>query len=85
MDTMPMLAFESQEAEMKEILETEEQHLRNRDGAARGGLEDRATWQMVKRYRASVMWSAFVGMAGVNWGMDVLVRNFLAGIWGERC
>lgn len=72
MDTMPMLAFESQEAEMKEILESEE-HLHTQDAETRG-LEDRATWQMVKRYRASVMWSAFIGMAGVNWGMDVLVR-----------
>lgn len=56
---------------MKEILETEEP-LQNRDEVLR--VEDRATWQMVKRYRASVLWSAFVGMAGVNWGMDVLVR-----------
>ena len=31
------------------------------------------TWQMVSQYRAAVLWSAFVGLAGINWGMDVLV------------
>ncbi|CAG8978802.1 hypothetical protein HYALB_00012636 [Hymenoscyphus albidus] len=76
MDTMPMLAFESQEAELKEILEgSGEEHRLTQGNGERREVEDRATWQMVKRYRASVMWSAFVGMAGINWGMDVLLSN----------
>jgi hypothetical protein len=43
-----------------------------------------STWQMVLQYKTSVLWSAFMGLAAINWGMDVLVNpspplgNFLS-------
>jgi hypothetical protein len=33
----------------------------------------KSTWQLVLQYKAAVLWSAFIGLAGINWGMDVLV------------
>jgi len=36
-------------------------------------VEQPSTWQMVLRYRGAILWSAFIGQAGINWGMDVLV------------
>ncbi|KAH8679073.1 general substrate transporter [Tricladium varicosporioides] len=30
---------------------------------------------MLKLYKAAVLWSAFIGLAGINWGMDVLLSN----------
>jgi hypothetical protein len=35
----------------------------------------KSTWQMVIQYKAAVLWSAFVGLGAINWGMDVLVRD----------
>ena len=34
-----------------------------------------STWQMIAKYKSAVFWSSFVGLAGINWGMDVLVRT----------
>ena len=36
-----------------------------------------STWQMVLQYKAAVLWSAFIGLAGINWGMDTLVSKYL--------
>ena len=45
------------------------------NGSVDSVLDEKSTkWQMISQYRAAVLWSAFVGLAGVNWGMDVLVR-----------
>jgi len=32
-----------------------------------------STWKMVLQYKTAVLWSAFIGLAAINWGMDVLV------------
>ena len=37
--------------------------------------EQLSTWQMVLKYRGAILWSAFIGMAGINWGIDVLVST----------
>jgi hypothetical protein len=34
---------------------------------------ERSTWQTLVKYKGAILWSAFVGLAGINWGMDVLV------------
>lgn len=45
------------------------------DGGTSVAVEEQtSTWQMVLRYRGAIIWSAFIGLAGINWGMDVLVR-----------
>jgi SP family general alpha glucoside:H+ symporter-like MFS transporter len=36
-----------------------------------------STWQMVIRYKPAVLWSAFMGLAAINWGMDVPVSPTL--------
>jgi len=38
-------------------------------------LKPSSTWQLVLQYRAAVLWSAFMGLAAINWGMDVLVST----------
>lgn len=35
--------------------------------------EPKTTWQMASQYRAAILWSSFIGLAGINWGMDTLV------------
>jgi hypothetical protein len=30
-------------------------------------------WPMGLQYKTAVLWSAFMGLAAINWGMDVLV------------
>lgn len=30
-------------------------------------------WQMLRVYKTAILWSAFMGLAGINWGLDVLV------------
>lgn len=32
-----------------------------------------SAWQIVLQYKVAIFWSAFIGLAGINWGMDVLV------------
>jgi MFS transporter, SP family, general alpha glucoside:H+ symporter len=34
-----------------------------------------STWQMIIQYKTAVLWSAFMGLAAINWGMDVLVST----------
>lgn len=34
----------------------------------------KSTWELLSQYRAAILWSAFMGLGAVNWGMDVLVR-----------
>ncbi|KAN0096053.1 MFS general substrate transporter [Hyaloscypha variabilis] len=40
-------------------------------------LKPSSTWQLVLQYRAAVLWSAFMGLAAINWGMDVLLADHL--------
>ncbi|PMD36276.1 MFS general substrate transporter [Hyaloscypha variabilis F] len=40
-------------------------------------LKPSSTWQLVLQYRAAVLWSAFMGLAAINWGMDVLLADRL--------
>ncbi|KAL5325773.1 hypothetical protein ACEPPN_006906 [Leptodophora sp. 'Broadleaf-Isolate-01'] len=37
--------------------------------------EPKTTWQMASQYRAAILWSSFIGLAGINWGMDTLLSN----------
>jgi hypothetical protein len=68
---MAMMAFQTQEAEMKGILEEESRSKEAAFSEDGGG----STWHTVVRYRRAVLWSSFIGMAGINWGMDVLVST----------
>jgi hypothetical protein len=34
-----------------------------------------STLQMILQYKTAVFWSAFMGLAAINWGMDVLVST----------
>lgn len=34
----------------------------------------KSTWELLSQYKAAIFWSAFMGLAAINWGMDVLVR-----------
>lgn len=36
-----------------------------------------STWAVVKRHRVAVLWSAFIAIAAINWGMDALVSDNL--------
>ena len=40
-----------------------------------GEPKQSSTWQMVVQYKTAVLWSAFMGLAAINWGMDVLVST----------
>lgn len=33
----------------------------------------KSTWQMAIQYKSAVLWSAFMGLGAINWGLDVLV------------
>lgn len=37
--------------------------------------QPKSTWQLVSQYRYAILWSTFIGLAGINWGMDTLVRQ----------
>ena len=30
-------------------------------------------WKTLQVYKAALLWSGFMGLAGINWGMDVMV------------
>ncbi|TVY47412.1 General alpha-glucoside permease [Lachnellula occidentalis] len=45
------------------------------EGTSMAVEEQLSTWQMVLRYRGAIIWSAFIGLAGINWGMDVLLSS----------
>jgi hypothetical protein len=32
-------------------------------------------WQILKRHQAVIYWSIFMGLAGINWGLDVMVSQ----------
>ncbi|TVY81109.1 General alpha-glucoside permease [Lachnellula suecica] len=34
-----------------------------------------STWQLALKYKTAVFWSAFIGLASINWGMDTLLSN----------
>jgi len=34
-------------------------------------------WQILRVYKAALLWSAFMGLAGINWGLDVMVCTSL--------
>lgn len=34
-----------------------------------------STWQVVVQYKTAVLWSAFMGLGAINWGLDVLVSK----------
>lgn len=62
--------YETQNTNMKEILESTSS---GSEASSSANAEKLTTWQMVLRHRGAILWSAFVGLAGINWGMDVLV------------
>lgn len=33
-------------------------------------------WRTLRVYKTAILWSAFMGLAGINWGLDVLVCDF---------
>lgn len=35
----------------------------------------KSTWQMAIQYKSAVLWSAFMGLGAINWGLDVLLSN----------
>ncbi|KUJ16433.1 general substrate transporter [Mollisia scopiformis] len=35
----------------------------------------KSTWELLSQYRAAILWSAFMGLGAINWGMDVLLSN----------
>jgi len=61
---------ETQDTELMEVLE-----LDSDEGTSVAVEEQLSIWQMLRRYRGAIIWSAFIGLAGINWGMDVLVRT----------
>lgn len=54
--------------EVKAVVEVER-------ASQQSSVDDRkkSTWQMVIQYKKAVLWSAFMGLGAVNWGLDVLV------------
>ncbi|KAE9371115.1 MFS general substrate transporter [Stipitochalara longipes BDJ] len=40
-----------------------------------GETKQSSTWQMVFQYKTAILWSAYMGLAAINWGMDVLLSN----------
>jgi hypothetical protein len=40
-----------------------------------GTVAKPSTWAVMKRHRVAVLWSAFIAIAAINWGMDALVSN----------
>ncbi|PQE07636.1 maltose permease protein [Rutstroemia sp. NJR-2017a BBW] len=40
-----------------------------------GAGEMPSTWAVMKRHRVAVLWSAFVAIAAINWGMDALMST----------
>lgn len=36
-------------------------------------LSGLSSWRTLRVYRAAILWSAFMGLAGINWGLDVMV------------
>lgn len=68
----------SQKPTMQEVKETaamvEEDALSTMEIVPVGDSK-KSTWGMVLQYRIAVLWSAFMGLAAINWGMDVLLSN----------
>ncbi|TVY13181.1 General alpha-glucoside permease, partial [Lachnellula arida] len=61
---------ETQDSKLMDILE-----LDSNAGTSVAVEEHTSTWQMVLRYRGAIIWSAFIGLASINWGMDVLLSS----------
>jgi hypothetical protein len=60
------------------IQESQEEEMKDAECVSEDSILDeqkKSTWQMVIQYQAAVLWSAFIGLGGINWGLDVLVSS----------
>ena len=71
------MAASRQEPERTDSKETMHSGSGLRSEAASVKSVEASTWQTLVKYRGAVLWSAFIGLAGVNWGMDVLVSSII--------
>jgi hypothetical protein len=68
------MADNIQKPSVQEVKETVEEDALNTTEIISADDSKKSTWEMVLQYRTAILWSAFMGLAAINWGMDVLVR-----------
>ncbi len=67
---MPDNMRKSEDSTVKDAVEVEADTISE---ASDEEEKSKTTWQMASQYRAAIFWSSFIGLAGINWGMDTLV------------
>ncbi|KAK0124914.1 hypothetical protein ONS96_008791 [Cadophora gregata f. sp. sojae] len=68
---MPDSTHKLEDRTMNDVVEVEEDTISQLSEQEK----PKSTWQLAYQYRAAILWSAFVGLAGINWGMDTLLSN----------
>lgn len=75
LDSSGKMAENTQEPNIHEVKEIGEEDVVSTSEILSTDDSKKTTWELLQQYRAAVLWSAFMGLAAINWGMDVLLSN----------